>query len=170
VTLGILFGGLARMIGVFMIFSILGPLAFATMMLGIATWFSTPFLGLMTIFVSPTGIRSIASAAAWVFTVAAALVAIPPSAIAGFIFAMASVGAGANAIWTAWLAAAVAIAAVIVLGLFVVTQESSAVILPKVQTAGQALALFLMFAVVAVPPVALCWWVTKPLHRGSIVG
>jgi hypothetical protein len=159
------------MIGVFMIFSILGPLTFAAMMLGIATWFSTPFLALMTIFVSPTGIRSIASAAAWVFTVAAALLATPPSAIAGLIFAVASVGAGANAIWTAWLAAAVAIAAVIVLGLFVITQESSAVILlPRAQTAGQALALFLMFAVVAVPPVALCWWFTKPLHRGSIAG
>jgi hypothetical protein len=168
--MGIVFGGLARMIGVFMMFSILGPLSFAAMMLVIATWFSTPFLGLMTIFVNPTGIRSIASAAAWLFTVAAALFATPPSAITGLIFAVASVGAGANAIWTAWLAAAVAIAAVIVLGLLVVTQESSAVILPKVQTAGQALALFLMLAVLAIPPVALCWWLTKPLHRGSIAG
>jgi hypothetical protein len=158
------------MTGVFMIFLILGPLTFAALMLLIATWFSTPFLALMTILVSPAGLRYIASAAAWVFTVATMLVAIPPSAVTGIIFALASVGAGANAIWSAWLAALVAIAAMIVLGLFMTTGESSALILPKVQTAGQALALCLMLAVLAIPPVALCWWLTKPLHGGSIFG
>jgi hypothetical protein len=96
--------------------------------------------------------------------------AIPPSAITGLIFAVASVGAGANAIWSAWLAALAAIGAVIVLGLYVTTGESSAVILLKVQTAGEALRMLSTLAVFAIPPVALCWWLTKPLHHGSIFG
>jgi hypothetical protein len=168
--MGIVFGGLARMVGVFMIFSILGPLAFATMMLAIATGFSAPFLDLIMAFANPPGVRSFSTVVGWLLTVAFLLAAIPPSAITGLIFAVASVGAGANAIWIAWLAAVVAIAAIIVLGPFVVTQESSAIILPGIQTAGQAFRMLSTLAVLAIPPVALCWWLAKPLHRGSIAG
>jgi hypothetical protein len=163
-TLDIVFGGLARMIGIFMIFAIVGPLAFSALMLLIAAGFGAPKL--MLAFLNLAELPSIVTTAAWVFGIALMLFAVPPSAITGLIFVLATVGTGANAIWIAWLAAAVAIAATIVLGLFVVTPESSAVLLPKVQTAVQALTLFSKLTVLAIPPVTLCWWLAKPLHRG----
>ena len=104
----------------------------------------------------------------WLVAVASALAAFPPSALTGLIFALAAVGAGINAFWTAWLAAAVAVAGIIVLGLYIVPQDASAVILPRSQTAGQALALFVTLTVLAIPPVTLCWWLAKPLSRATI--
>jgi hypothetical protein len=55
-----------------------------------------------------------------------------------------------------------------VFGMFVVPSESSAVILPEVQSARAGLTLSVMLAVVAIVPTSLCWWLAKPLHRGSI--
>jgi hypothetical protein len=68
----------------------------------------------------------------------------------------------------AWLAAAAGIAGVILLGHFVIPGESSAVILPSVQSADQSLRLFAILAVLAILPATLCWWLSKPLHRASI--
>ena len=69
----------------------------------------------------------------------------------------------------AWLAAAVAIAGVVSGGMFFIPSESSAVILPSVGSASQALPLFAMLlAALAVVPTSLCWWLAKPLHRATV--
>ena len=49
-------------------------------------------------------------------------------------------------IWMAWIAAAIAIAGFVAFGMFVVPSESSAVILPDVRSARQALTLSAMLA------------------------
>jgi hypothetical protein len=68
----------------------------------------------------------------------------------------------------AWLAAAAGIAGVILLGHFVIPGESSAVILPSVQSADQSLRLSAILIVLAIAPATLCWWLSRPLHRASI--
>jgi len=69
---------------------------------------------------------------------------------------------------TVLLAAAVAIAGVVSGGMFFIPSESSAVILPSVGSASQALPLFGMLATLAVVPTSLCWWLAKPLHRATV--
>ena len=167
--LGVAFGGLARMIGIVAIFSMLGPFAFAALVLLLVAVFGAPLLELMQAFVSPGTLRSLVSVAAWVLGFAAILASVIPSAITGLIFAVAAIGAGINAMWMAWLAAAAAIAAVMALGAAILVPESSAVILPKAQTAGQGIALFTMLAILAIPPATLCWWLAKPLHHANLV-
>jgi hypothetical protein len=168
VSAGIIIGGVGRMLGIVAIFSLLGPPVFSALVLLIVATFRAPLVELLQLLVNPDALRTLLSIADWVLGIAAMLAAFPPSAITGLIFALAAVGAGVNAFWAAWLAAAVAVAAIIVLGLFIVPQESSAAILPKAQTAGQAVALFVMLTVLAIPPTTLCWWLAKPLHHASI--
>jgi hypothetical protein len=168
VSVGTTLRGLARMIGISVIFSIVGPFAFAALVLAIVASFGAPLAQLFATFAGHDLFSAIVSVALWVLTIAAWLAAIPPSAMAGLIFAFAAVCADLNRIWMAWLAAAAGIAGVILLGNFVIPGESSAVILPSVQSADQSLRLFGILAVLAFLPATLCWWLAKPLHRASI--
>jgi hypothetical protein len=168
VSVGTILRGLARMIGISVIFSIVGPFAFAALVLVIVASFGAP---LAQLFVTSAGhdlFSTIVSVALWVLTIAAWLAAIPPSAMAGLIFAFAAVCADLNRIWMAWLAAAAGIAGVILLGNFVIPDESSAVILPGARSAAESLSLFGVLGALAILPVTLCWWLAKPLHRATI--
>ena len=167
-SLGAALGGVARMIGITVIFSILGPLAFAALVLAIVAGFGAPLAQLFGTAAGHDLLSTIVSVALWVLTIAAWLAAIPPSAMAGLIFAFAAVCADLNRIWMAWLAAVAGIAGVILLGNFVIPGESSAVILPRVQPADQSLRLFAILTVLAILPATLCWWLAKPLHRATI--
>ena len=167
-SLGTILRGVARMIGISVIFSIVGPLAFAGLVLVIVASFGAPLAQLFASFAGHDLVSTIVSVALWVLTIAAWLAAIPPSAMAGLIFAFAAVCAGLDRIWMAWLAAAAGIAGVILLGNFVIPGQSSAVILPGVQSADQSLRLFAILAVLAILPATLCWWLAKPLHRATI--
>ena len=167
-SVGAAFRGLPRWIGIVLIFSVVGPLTFAALVALIAIALGAPFLQLLLVFVDLGALRTVISVAVWLLAGAAVLASCPPSAVAGLIFASAAVYAGQNAVWMAWAAAAMAIAGVIVLGVFAIPAESSAVILPGVQSARQALTLFAMLAILAVLPTTLCWWLAKPLHRASV--
>jgi hypothetical protein len=158
------------MIGISVIFSIVGPLAFAALVLAIVASFGAPLTQLFATLAGHDLVSTIVSVALWVLTIAAWLAAIPPSAMAGLIFAFAAVCADLNRIWMAWLAAAAGIAGVILLGHFVIPGESSAVILPSVQSADQSLRLSAILIVLAIAPATLCWWLSRPLHRASIAG
>jgi len=160
--------GLARIIGITVIFSILGPLAFALLVLVIVAGFGAPLAQLFATVAGHDLFSTIVSVALWVLTFAALLASFPPSAIAGLIFGFAAVGTGMNTIWMAWLAAAAAIAGIILLGNFIIPDESSAVILPSARSAGESLSLFAVLAALAILPVTLCWWLSRPLHRASI--
>jgi hypothetical protein len=168
VRVGAALAGLARIIGIVLIFSILGPLAFAVLVLLIVAGFGAPLLQVFAVFAGLDTFSTIVSVALWVLTIAAMLASFPPSAAAGLIFGFVAICAGMNRFWTAWLAAAVAIAGLIVAGHFIVPDESSAVILPSVRSASESLSLFGMLCVLAILPVTLCWWLAKPLHRASI--
>jgi hypothetical protein len=161
-------GGLGRIIGITVIFSILGPIAFAATVLAILSSFGAPLAQLLSAFAGHDLLGTIVSVALWVLAMASLLAAIPPSAMAGAIFGFAAVCAGLNTLWMAWLAAAAGIAAVILLGNFVVPQESSAVILPGARDAAESLRLFAVLGALAFLPATLCWWLSKPLHRASI--
>jgi len=162
------FRRLGRAIGIVLIFSVVGPLAFATLILLIVAGFGAPLLQIALASFDLGGLSTIVSVALWLLVMATLLASFPPSAVAGCIFAVAAVYAGINAVWMAWLAVALAIIGVIVLGLFIIPDESSAVILPSARSAGESLSLFAVLAVLAILPTTLCWWLAKPLHRASI--
>jgi hypothetical protein len=162
------FRRLGRAIGIVLIFSVVGPLAFATLILLIVAGFGAPLLQIALASFDLGGLSTIVSVALWLLVMATLLASFPPSAVAGCIFAIVAVYAGVNAVWMAWLAVALAIIGVIALGFFVIPDESSAVILPSARSAGETLALFGVLAVLAVLPTTLCWWLTRPLHRASI--
>jgi hypothetical protein len=168
VSVGTAFGRLGRTIGIVLIFSIMGPLAFAALILMIVAGFGAPLLQMSLAVANLDWLNTVISVALWLLVMATLLASFPPSAVAGCIFALVAVYAGVNAIWMAWLAVALAIIGVIALGFFVVPDESSAVILPSDRSVGETLALFGLLAVLAVLPTTLCWWLTRPLHRASI--
>ena len=167
-SVGAAFRRLGRAIGIVLIFSIAGPLAFAALILLIVAGFGAPLLQMSLAVVSLDWLNTVISVALWLLMMATLLASFPPSAVAGCIFAVVAVYAGVNAVWMAWLAVALAIIGVIALGFFVIPDESSAVILPSARSAGETLALFGVLAVLAVLPTTLCWWLTKPFHRASI--
>jgi hypothetical protein len=167
-SVGAVFRGFGRMIGIVLIFSIVGPLAFATLILLIVAGFSAPLLQMSLDLVNLGALGTVVSVALWLLVVATWLASFPPSVVAGCIFALVAVYAGINAVWMAWLAVAVAIISVIVLGIFIIPDQSSAVILPSARSASETLSLFAVVAVLALLPTTLCWWLAKPLHRASI--
>ena len=167
-SVGAIFRRLGRVIGIVLIFSMVGPLAFATLILLIVAGFSAPLLQIALDLVNLGALGTVVSVALWLLVVATWLASFPPSAVAGCIFAMVAVYAGVNAVWMAWLAVALAIIGVIVLGIFIIPDESSAVILPSARSAAETLSLFAVLAVLAIVPTTLCWWLAKPLHRASI--
>jgi hypothetical protein len=165
---GAAFRRLGRAIGIVLIFSIVGPLAFATLILLIVAGFGAPLLQIPLAFFDLGGLSTVVSVALWLLVVATLLASFPPSAVTGCIFAVVAVYAGVNAVWMAWLAVALAIIGVIVLGVFFIPDESSAVILPSARSAGETISLFAVLAVLAILPTTLCWWLAKPLHRANI--
>ena len=167
-NIGAAFRRLGRAIGIVVIFSIVGPLAFAALILLIVAGFGAPLLRISLALVNLDGLSTVISVALWLLVRASLLASFPPSAVAGCVFAVVAVYAGVNAVWMAWLTVALAIIGVIALGFFVIPDESSAVILPSARSAGETLSLFGVLAVLAVLPTTLCWWLTKPLHRASI--
>jgi hypothetical protein len=168
VSLGAAFGRLLRVIGIVVIFFIVGPLAFAMLILVMVAGFGAPLLQMFLVFAELDAISTIVSVALWLLTVGAMLAAFPPSVVAGLVFALVAVYTGVNTFWMAWLSAALAIIAVIVLGIFIIPDESSAVLLPSARSARESLALFAVLVTLAALPTALCWWLAKPLHRANI--
>jgi hypothetical protein len=168
VSAGAAFRRFGRAIGIVLIFSVMGPLAFAALILLLVVGLGAPLLQIFLALVDLDGQGTVVSVALWLLVVATLLASFPPSVMTGCIFATVAVYTGANAIWMAWLAVAVAIAGVIVLGIFIIPDESSAVILPSARSAGQTLWLFAVLAALAALPTTLCWWLAKPLHRVKI--
>jgi hypothetical protein len=163
---------IGRWIGVVTIFSIVGPLAFAMLILLIVAGFGVPLLQIALGLVDLGALGTVISVALWLLVMASLLASLlasfPPSVVAGCVFASLAVFAGMNSVWMAWLAMAIALVGVIVLGILFVPDESSAVILPGARSAGETLALFAVLAALATLPTLLCWWLAKPLHRASI--
>ena len=165
---GAVAGRFARAIGIVLIFSIAGPLTLAALISLIVVGFGAALLQMFLALLELEALRTIVSVAIVLLALATMLAAFLPSVAAGLIFALAAVYGGINMIWMAWLAAAIAVAGFVVFGIFMVPSESSAVILPDVRSARQALTLSAILAVLAVIPASLCWWLAKPLHRARI--
>jgi hypothetical protein len=110
-------------------------------------------------------LRTVASIAAWLLAAIAILASFLPSIAAGIVFAWSAVYADLNAIWMAWIAAFIAVVGFVAFGKFVRPSESSALILPDVQSMSQALSLSAMLGVLALLAASFCWWLARPLHR-----
>jgi hypothetical protein len=165
---GAVVGRFARAIGIVLIFSIAGPLATAGLISLIVVGLGAALLQLLLALLELEALRAVISVAVGLLAFVTMLASFLPSVAAGLIFALAAVYGGINMIWMAWLAAAIAVAGLVVFGIFVVPSESSAVILPDVRSARQALTLTAILTVLAVIPASLCWWLAKPLHRARI--
>jgi peptidoglycan/LPS O-acetylase OafA/YrhL len=159
---------IARTAGIVAVFSLVGPIAIATLITLIVVAFGAALLQLVLSLVDFAALRAVISVAVWLLAALSALAFIAPSTVTGVIFGLAAVYGGRNTLWMAWIAAAVTIVGFIACGIVFIPAESSAVILPSVRSASQALALFVMLAGLAVVPTSLCWWLAKPLHRARI--
>ena len=168
-AIGAIVRRLVRAAGIVVIFSLAGPLALAALISLIVLALGVPFLEAILLLVRIESMRTVLSVAVWLLALASILAALLPSIAAGVIFACAAVYGRVNAVWMAWLAAAVAIAGFVGFGVFMVPAESSPLILPSVQSARQGLELGAMLAALALMPTTLCWWLTRPLHRASLV-
>ncbi|WP_354159339.1 MULTISPECIES: hypothetical protein [unclassified Bradyrhizobium] len=153
------------MAGIVVIFSVVGPLTVATLVSVMVATLGAAVLQMFLALVELEALRTLVSIAIVLLAIATVLASFLPAVAAGLIFALAAVYADLNMIWMAWLAAAVAAAGFVGFGMFVVPSETSAVILPSVRSAPEALKLSAMLAIVAVIPASLCWWLAKPLHR-----
>ena len=162
------FGRLGRVIGIVAIFSIVGPLAMAAVVALIVVVLGAPIVQLVFAVADLDALRGVLSIAVWLLAFVVVIATLLPSMAAGLTFAVAAIYAGLSPIWMAWLAAAAAIAAVVLLGAFIQPSESSAVMLPGTQSLPQALSLSALLAVLAVGPASLCWWLAKPLHRANV--
>jgi hypothetical protein len=165
---GAVAGRFARAIGIVLIFSVAGPLSMAALISLIVVGFGAALLQMFLALLELEALRTMVSVAIVLLALVTALAAFLPSVAAGVIFALAAVYGGVNMIWMAWLAAAIAVAGFVVFGMLLVPSESSAVVLPDVRSARQALTLSAVLAVLAVIPASLCWWLAKPLHRARI--
>lgn len=161
----VLFRRLSRVAGIVVIFSVVGPLTVAALVSAMVTTLGAAVLQMFLALLELEALRALISIAIVVLAIASVLASFLPAVAAGLIFALAAVYADLNMIWMAWLAAAVAAAGFVGFGMFVVPSETSAVILPSVRSAPEALKLSAMLAIVAVIPASLCWWLAKPLHR-----
>jgi hypothetical protein len=161
----VVFRRLSRVAGIVVIFSIVGPLTVAALVSVMVTMLGAAVLQMFLALLELEALRTLVSIAIVLLAIATILASFLPAVAAGLIFALAAVYADLNMIWMAWLAAAVAAAGFVGFGMFVVPAETSAVILPSVRSAPEALKLSAMLAIVAVIPASLCWWLAKPLHR-----
>ncbi|MBR0949476.1 hypothetical protein [Bradyrhizobium canariense] len=161
----VLFRRLSRVAGIVVIFSVVGPLTIAALISVTVTALGAAVLQMFLALLELEALRALISIAIVVLAIATVLASFLPAVAAGLIFALAAVYADLNMIWMAWLAAAVAAAGFVAIGMFVVPAETSAVILPSVGSGPEALKLSAMLAIVAVVPASLCWWLAKPLHR-----
>lgn len=159
------FKRILRFIGIVAIFTVVGPLSVAAIVSLLVIVLGAPLLQLLLAIADLDALRSVASFAAWLLAAVAVLASFLPSVAAGIIFAWTAVYAGLNPIWMAWLAAGIAAAGFIVFGMFIHPSESSALILPSVQSPAQALSLFSMLGVLAFVAASVCWWLARPLHR-----
>lgn len=155
----------ARFLGIVAIFTIMGPLTIAAIVSLLIVALGAPLLQLLLAIADLDALRTVASFAAWLLAAVAILASFLPSVAAGIIFAWTAVYADINAIWMAWLAAGTAAAGFIVFGMFIHPSESSALILPSVQSPAQALSLFSLLGVLAFFAASFCWWLARPLHR-----
>ena len=165
---GAIAGRFARAIGIVLIFSIAGPLTLAALVSLLVVMFGAALLQMFLALLELEALRTMVSVAVALLAIATMLAAFLPSVAAGLLFALAAVYGGINMIWMAWLAAAITVAGFVAFGIFMVSPESSAVILPDVRSVRQALTLSAVLTVLAVIPTSLCWWLAKPLHRASI--
>lgn len=159
------FKRLARFLGIIAIFTIVGPLTIAAIVSLLIIALGAPLLQLLLAIADLDALRSVASFAAWLLAAVAILASFLPSVAAGTIFAWTAIYADINAIWMAWLAAGIAAAGFIVFGMFIHPSESSALILPSVQSPAQAFSLFSVLGVLAFLAASFCWWLARPLHR-----
>lgn len=154
-----------KCLGIVAIFTIMGPLTIAAIVSLLVIALGAPLLQLLLAIADLDALRTVASFAAWLLAAVAILASFLPSVAAGVIFALSAIYAGLDAIWMAWLAAFAAAAGFIVFGMFIHPMESSALILPGVQSVSQALSLFSVLGVPAFLAASFCWWLARPLYR-----
>jgi hypothetical protein len=158
-------GRAARLIGVVAVFAIIGPLAIAAIVSTVVSALGARLLDAVLVWLDLGVLRAVASFAAWLLTVVVVRAAFAPALAAGILFGGIAIYGGCNTIGMAWLAAIVAVAGFVGVGLFVRPSLSSLLLLPVVASWPQVLSLFAVLGVLALIASSLCWGLARPLHR-----
>jgi hypothetical protein len=154
-----------RFVGIVAIFTIAGPLTIAAIVSLVVVSLGAALLQPLLLLIDLDALRAVASIAAWLLAAVAILASFLPSVAAGIVFACCAVYADINAIWMAWIAAFIGVVGFVAFGKFVRPSESSALILPDVQSISQAASLSAMLGVLACLAASFCWLLARPLHR-----
>lgn len=163
-SVGAALGRLARALGIVVVFSVVGPLLIATMFSLSIFLLATPILEFFFFWIDWQALRPLTLFLLVFF----AVIASAPAAFAiGVVFAISSVYFGANTLPVLLLIVALAAAGVVVMGAFVVPSESSPLIVPGVRDVGHGASLWLFLTVPGAIAGALCWLISRPLHRPS---
>ncbi|CAN5321943.1 hypothetical protein BH10PSE10_BH10PSE10_02690 [soil metagenome] len=154
-----------KFLGIVAIFTIAGPLTIAVIVLLLVVALGAPLLQLLLAVADLDMLRTVASFAAWLLAAIAILASFLPSVAAGTILVWEAIYVDLNAIGGVWWVVFAATAGFVVFGMFIRPSESSALILPSVQSASQAVSLFSVLAVLGLLAASFCWWLARPLHR-----
>jgi hypothetical protein len=157
-------GRLARTIGIVAVFTLVGPVLLAAMFALSIVILAAPILDLLFFWIDWRALRPIAL---FLLVFFALVATVPASFAVGLAFAVASVYFGARALSVALLIVALAAAGLVALGSFMPPSESSPLILPGVRDLSQGAALWLFLTVPGAIAAAICWLMSRPLHRPS---
>jgi hypothetical protein len=157
-------GRLARAVGIVAVFGVVGPLLIAAVFSLSIILLATPILEFFFFWIDWQALRPLT-----LFLLGfLAVIATAPAAFAvGVVFAICSVYFGANALSVVVLIVALAAAGVVVMGAFVAPSESSPLFVPSVRDIAHGAKLWLLLTVPGTIAGALCWLISRPLHRPS---
>jgi len=160
-------GRVARSLGITATFAIVGPLVVTALFMAFMLILGTQMVQLILAFVELEALRPWLSIAFVLLMFFAFVSAVPASALAGLVFAVAAVYGGTNSLLTALIVVGIMVLGVVILGFFVPPSEDSALLLPSVQGLRQGFWLALFLSVPAAIAASLCWLCSRPLHRMS---
>jgi hypothetical protein len=155
----------ARFGGVVAVFAIVGPLVIAAIVSLVVGALGARLVDALLVWLDLGMLRAVVSYAAWLLAVVALRAAFLPALAAGILFGWIAIYGGRNAIWVAWIMAAIAVAGFVGFGLFVRPGLAALLILPVVSSWPQAAALCAVLGALALIASSLCWWLARPLHR-----
>jgi hypothetical protein len=157
-----------RALGITAIFTIVGPLVISAIVGIIMSLLGLPILYLLLSLMELEVLQPWLHIALVLLFFLAFIATIVPAFAAGVAFALFAVYAEMNTLWTALGIIVALVIGVVILGFFgAPSDQAGPLLLPSVQGVRQAAWLALFMIVPSAIAAAVCWLVSRPLHRMS---